>query len=393
MPSKRNDFDDFFEDDEPEKVIDTRADGRLMRVPLARISPNRVNPRTHFGAPEELEELGNSLRRRQIQAVPVVSRAAYLKLWPDHAQQVGNVDVVIVSGERRYRAATTVELPALEVVLNDEVAESRKTFMDAVVSENVDRQNFDPIEEALAVEALVEAFGTGRDVAQHFKRADGWVSQRRILLHLAPEVQELVRARTLPVEPARKLAKLARDGQWSAERQLAWWQEQQEQRTRAAAERKAGKQRPVEAESFTAVKEEPRGAPSGVPAPSSEVPAAPPLDRSPTVPAPAGPATPPPPAPAKPSTALSAPVVTAPPVASREPSSGPGRAVEEREPLPELLTVGAVPWGDLPTVAQILTERVSGVGRVELLELLARRWGGELSAEDRRRLAKLLGDD
>ncbi|MFD7763558.1 ParB/RepB/Spo0J family partition protein [Streptomyces microflavus] len=268
MAMDPNEFDDFISgDDDASPVVDTRADGRLLRVPLGRISPNLVNPRDDFGTRDKLEDFGRSLRRRQIQAVAVVTRRAYLDLWPEHKDQIGNVDFVIVSGERRFRAAETVSLPALECVINDGYAESRKTFLDAVVSENIDRQNFDAIEEANAVEALVEAFGSARSVAEHYERVDGWVSQRRVLLRLAPEVQELVRRQHMPLEPARKLGKLVKDHQWDAAAQLSWWEQEQKERAAKAAEKKAAKaaarrsqaapQADTAAPTFTAVKSVP----------------------------------------------------------------------------------------------------------------------------------------
>lgn len=103
MASSRIEFDDFFGDDDGPDVPDTKAEGRLLRVPLKRMSRNYVNPRENFGTEEELLDFGRSLQRRQIQAVPVVSRQAYLKLWPDNKKRVGSVDFVIVSGERRFR--------------------------------------------------------------------------------------------------------------------------------------------------------------------------------------------------------------------------------------------------------------------------------------------------
>jgi ParB family chromosome partitioning protein len=145
--------------------------------------------------------------------------------------------------------------------------------MEAVVSENVDRQNFDPIEEAYAVQALVAEFGSNRAVAQHFDRVDGWVTQRVLLTHLAREVQDLVRQKAMPLEAARSLGKLSRDNDWSAADQLKWWEEEQERRAAAtaarAAAKKAAKQsapvvqapadvtRQAEPPSFTAVKLEP----------------------------------------------------------------------------------------------------------------------------------------
>ncbi|MFI1161321.1 ParB/RepB/Spo0J family partition protein [Streptomyces sioyaensis] len=249
MASSHDEFDDFLDSEPDEEIVDTKADGRLLRVPLARMSPNLVNPRTEFGTKAELEDFGKSLKRRQIQAVPVVTKAAYLKLWPEHKKKIGSVDVVIVSGERRYRAATAVGLPGLDCVINDDVAESRKTFMEAVVSENVDRQNFDPVEEAYAVQALVTEFGTNRAVAQHFERADGWVTQRILLTHLAPEMQTMVRRKAIPLEFARNLGKLARDNDWSSEEQSSWWSSKRsgllEQSKERKAEKKAAKKKPA----------------------------------------------------------------------------------------------------------------------------------------------------
>lgn len=239
--ASRNDFDDFFGDDDNTPVVDTRADGRLYRVPLGRLSPNLVNPRVDFGTEDDLIDFGKSLARRQNQPCPVVSRGAYLKLWPDHDDRIGDVDYVLVSGERRYRGATIVGLATLDCVVNDDFAADRKTFMEAVVSENVDRQNFDPIEEAYAVQALVREFGTNRAVAQHFDRVDGWVTQRVLLTHLVPEVQDLVRSKTIPLEAARSLGKQARDNQWDAREQLAWWEAEQERRAAAAAAKAAAK--------------------------------------------------------------------------------------------------------------------------------------------------------
>lgn len=241
MASQHDEFDDFLEGEPKEEVVDTKADGRLLRVPLARMSPNLVNPRTEFGTKAELEDFGKSLKRRQIQAVPVVTKAAYLRLWPENTKKIGSVDVVIVSGERRYRAATEAKLPGLDCVINDDVAESRKTFMEAVVSENVDRQNFDPIEEAYAVQALVTEFGTNRAVAQHFERADGWVTQRILLTHLAPDLQKMVRRKSIPLEFARNLGKLARDNDWSVEEQTAWWSTKRSELVAQSQERKAEK--------------------------------------------------------------------------------------------------------------------------------------------------------
>jgi ParB family chromosome partitioning protein len=262
---KHDEFDDFFGDDEDTPVVDTRADGRLYRVPLSRLSRNLVNPRKDFGTKDDLLDLGKSLARRQNQPCPVVSRSAYLKLWPEHADLVGKVDYVLVSGERRFRAATEVGLHSLDCVVNDDFARDRKTFMEAVVSENVDRQNFDAIEEAFAVQALVAEFGSNRAVAQHFERADGWVTQRIYLTHLAPVVQDMVRQKIIPLDAARLLGRMARDGDWSAEQQQTWWVEERERRRgEGAAKREAKAAAKKAATAPPPQRAEPQQPPTGV---------------------------------------------------------------------------------------------------------------------------------
>jgi ParB family transcriptional regulator, chromosome partitioning protein len=201
-----------------------RPDGQLERIPLTRISPNRVNPRTDFGTPEALVDLGRSLGRRQLQPVLCVRKRAYLEIFPEHAEELereGRVDVVLVNGERRYRAALAANLTHLDAMIDDAVAESRKTFRDAVYTENKDRENFNPIEEARAIEDLVTEFGSTNAVAEHYNRSKTWVVQRRNLLKLTPDLQTLTISGEIPVRVARELATLDPDQQlptWEAQK-------------------------------------------------------------------------------------------------------------------------------------------------------------------------------
>lgn len=359
MPAKHDEFDDFFSDDDA-PVTDTRADGRLYRVPLGRLSPNLVNPRTSFGTQGELIDLGKSLARRQNQACPVVSRSAYLKLWPDHAKQIGDVDYVLVSGERRFRSAHEVGLPALNCVADDGAAIDRKTFMEAVVSENVDRSNFNAVEEAYAVQALVREFGSNRAVAQHFERADGWVTQRILLTHLAPQMQELVRDKAMPLEVARSLGKLARDSKWDAADQAAWWEEHSRARQAASAARKEEKReaKRVPAQpstphpSFTAVKQEPASPVAGATHPAAV------QHRTPSSDERSG-------AGAEPESApLASPVTLAAPVdigerPAPEQKAPTGGRPTTLPPLPPIVTVDNVEFGRPESVAKLLLERMT----------------------------------
>jgi ParB family chromosome partitioning protein len=191
-----------------EEKLPPRPAGRLTLIPPSRVAANRVNPRTNFGSPDDLLDLGHSLGRKQLQAIRCVTKGAYERLFPEHSDELGSCDVVVVNGERRYRAALAAGLSGIEAIIDDDLAESRQVFIDAVITENIDRQDFDPIEEAHGIELLVAEFGSADAVAAHYNRHKSWVSQRRSLLKLAPEVQQLVREGTIPIRRARELASL-----------------------------------------------------------------------------------------------------------------------------------------------------------------------------------------
>jgi ParB family transcriptional regulator, chromosome partitioning protein len=214
----------------------------LTRLPLGDVAPTPLNPREHFGADEELTELGESMRVRQLQPVVVVGREAYLRLWPEHEGVIGQAKCVLVNGERRYRAAAHVALDGLDALVREEIADSRAGFMDALLSENIDRKNFDPIEEANAVEAMVAECGTARAAAERFRRHETWVSQRRTLLQLTPAMQTRVRNGEIPVRSARSLALLPGPEQEPA------WQKQLAEQAGIPRERKRARPQKIGAE-------------------------------------------------------------------------------------------------------------------------------------------------
>ncbi|MGV9891659.1 hypothetical protein [Streptomyces sp. NPDC003395] len=206
-----------------------RSDPVLLQVPLDKLHCTRFNPRRNFGTEEELREFGEKLQKEQLQPAVVVSRAAYLRLWPEEAERVGLASYVIANGERRYRASQLVGRPILEVVHREEVAKSRASFLDAVQSENNDRVNLDPIERAIAIETMVTELGGADQVAAYYEKTKGWVSQQRKLLKLTPELQDLVSAGEMPVRVARDIAGLPAEVQ-----EVAWEEE--------LAKRKAAKE-------------------------------------------------------------------------------------------------------------------------------------------------------
>ncbi|MCI3279176.1 ParB/RepB/Spo0J family partition protein [Streptomyces cylindrosporus] len=213
----------------PVEDVPGQSQPLLLSLPLDKMVPTRFNPRRRFGTDDELREFGTKLAKEQLQPAVVVSRTAYLKLWPEEAEHVGDASYVIANGERRWRASRLADRPTLEVVHKEDVASSRAAFLDAVQAENNDRQDLDPIERALGIDIMVRELGGAEQVAVYYNKTKGWVSQQRKLLKLTPELQDLVASGVMPVRVARDIAGLP------AEVQSVAWDEE-------LAKRKAAKE-------------------------------------------------------------------------------------------------------------------------------------------------------
>jgi ParB family chromosome partitioning protein len=172
-----------------------------LTKPLEDLVANPRNPRDDVGDLADLESIADM----QLQPAVAVTKAAYLKLYPKDSI---TAKYVVVNGCRRLAAAHKYGRADLLVHVNDEIARDRVTLISASIAENVDRQDFDVIEEAKAVDALVAECGRADEAAKRLKKTAGWVSQRRALLALAPELQTALRRGELAIREARSLAQV-----------------------------------------------------------------------------------------------------------------------------------------------------------------------------------------
>jgi len=114
---------------------------------VARIKPNRYQPRRKF-AEEDLAELAASIRAQGI-------------IQPLLVRKDGD-GYELVAGERRLRAARIAELPKVPVVVKDI---SNAEMLEMSIVENIQREDFNPIEEAEAYHRLMTEFGLTQDQA------------------------------------------------------------------------------------------------------------------------------------------------------------------------------------------------------------------------------------
>lgn len=179
----------------------TPRSGLSRSVPLRDLVANPHNPRDSVG---DLDELA-SIVDFQLQPVVAVTRTAFQAIYPETAI---SARWVVIIGNRRLAAAHKFGRAELDIVIKDELAKDRATLLTAVISENVDRSGFDVIEEAKAVEKLVGEYGSADAAAEHLRKSKTWVSHRRALLKLAPDLQEATRRGDLAIREARALAQV-----------------------------------------------------------------------------------------------------------------------------------------------------------------------------------------
>ncbi|MFE4634847.1 ParB/RepB/Spo0J family partition protein [Streptomyces sp. NPDC056773] len=190
----------------------------LVRVPLDQVSPTPLNPRRNFGTDEEMTRFGEELRQTQLSACVLVGRAAYLGLWPDHDARIGSASYVLINGERRFRSALHVGLESLDFVVRDDLAASRTDFIDHLLAENLEREDFDVIERARGVQQLVETcseqgkeHGAKSRAAERLGKSPSWVTNQLVLLELPEEIQAMLSAGEIPERDGRALARAAKD--------------------------------------------------------------------------------------------------------------------------------------------------------------------------------------
>lgn len=176
------------------------------RLPVAQIAHNPFNPREELKA---VEDMADSLTARGvIQPLTVVTRAAFLSAHPGHEGDLGPAAYVVVDGNRRLAGANMAGLDDVPVHIDDSLAENADTLLETALTAAIQHESLDPLDEAKALQRLVEVHGSQRAVARSLGKSSPWVTQRIALLKLTPELQKAVENKSLPVEVARNVGQL-----------------------------------------------------------------------------------------------------------------------------------------------------------------------------------------
>jgi len=164
----------------------------LRNLQVAQLQPGKYQPRTQMDQ-ESLQQLADSIKAQGI-------------MQPILVRPVGPEKFEIIAGERRWRAAQLAGLSEVPVLVR-EIADEAALAMALI--ENIQRENLNPLEEAIGIKRLVDEFSmTHQLAAEAVGRSRTAVTNLLRLLNLAQPVQELLMQGRIDMGHARALLSL-----------------------------------------------------------------------------------------------------------------------------------------------------------------------------------------
>ena len=173
---------------------------QVRNIPLTDICPSNLNPRKTFDQ-ESLNELAENIKENGL-IQPITVRK--LPKGSDHKFE-------IVCGERRYRAVTIAGMEEIPCVVRE--LDDKQAFA-AMIIENLQRKDVDPMEEAAAFSKLYTD-GTMKiaEIAKMLGKSSSFVTSRIQLNNIIPEFEALMRNGTLYLVHLLEICKLTQDQQ------------------------------------------------------------------------------------------------------------------------------------------------------------------------------------
>lgn len=188
----------------PDATSSPEAPRPTLEVDIDQLEANRYQPRTHYDG-ARLTDLANSIAASGIIQPIVVRRLA---------SQTGAVRprYQIIAGERRWRAAQQAGLTRVPVTVKDVDESQHQTQLEMALIENIQRENLNPVEEALAYQRLVDEFHlTQEEIGVRVGKDRATVANVLRLLRLPDEVRDAVAGGALSMGHARALLSLTTD--------------------------------------------------------------------------------------------------------------------------------------------------------------------------------------
>ncbi|MFB7341200.1 ParB/RepB/Spo0J family partition protein [Streptomyces hydrogenans] len=184
------------------------------------------NPRNARRSLEGLDGLAGTIEDAGLlQPCLVVPVATFRAAFPECEADLPGGGYVVLGGNRRLAAARKAGLETLPVHVNVKL-QTREQLLVAAATENIAREELKPFEELETIEDLKSMLGTYDAVARKLGMTPGWVSQRRRLANLEPELRQALESRApgMTIELARTLGKIK-----NREEQLNAWETARQQ--------------------------------------------------------------------------------------------------------------------------------------------------------------------
>ena len=174
-------------------ALEAQPGDALRTLPVDALAPGKYQPRRSMDA-DKLTELAESIKAQGV-IQPIVVRQL-----PDRTFE-------IIAGERRWRASRQAGLAEIPVVVR---SVDDRTVVAMALIENIQREDLNPLEEAQALQRLIDEFDlTHAQAAEAVGRSRAAVSNLLRLLELPPAIRALVEARRLEMGHARALLTLS----------------------------------------------------------------------------------------------------------------------------------------------------------------------------------------
>lgn len=176
---------------EHRQIEDQFDSEKIVTMKITMVEPNRGQPRKEFDE-DSLIELAESIKQYGIlQPLIVQKRKDYYE---------------IIAGERRWRAAKLAGLKEVPVTIKDY---SEQEIVEIALIENIQRENLNPIEEAMAYKRLLQEFNLKQDeVAERVSKSRTAITNTMRLLKLSDRVQQMVIDKKISTGHARALLAL-----------------------------------------------------------------------------------------------------------------------------------------------------------------------------------------
>lgn len=176
------------------KIYESTPKEEIVEIDISELRPNPYQPRKEFD-PEKLTELAVSIKEHGIIQPIIVKKSVK--------------GYEIIAGERRYRASKLAGLDKVPAIVRPFTDEQ---MAEISLLENIQRENLNPIEEALAYKQLLEkSHMTHENLSTKVGKSRSYITNVIGLLRLPSEVQKLVSKGKISMGHARALSKLESD--------------------------------------------------------------------------------------------------------------------------------------------------------------------------------------